>query len=693
MKKFLLSMIAVLGMSTVASAATVTFPATKVGDWTEYTWTQSGDDFTANVGGYTFTLVKNTSGNALLAPDAYSIRLYAGAKLTITAPDGTLMTQVEGLTASNNKAVGTSVQGSWTNETGKITAAANQPFKFTATTGQSSITFDGNGKQLRIKSITITYTSGTASNKDAANLKFPKSSYTATMGKAFTAPVLSKDTDAPATYTSSNEAVAKVDAATGAVTLVAAGETTITAATAETEDFEAGNASYKLTVNPPVATKTVTLVSALESGKYAFVCEKGVMKNYSGSNANYGYVYLDTEIVPTGNSFECPEPYLVTLENVAGKGYTIKGTNGKFWGMDASHAGSFNFYDDADASGSNCYWDIALDGTTAKISNKGRAGYFLGYKEYNTSWEIVTTNAATDPSAFKLYKSSDVVLPEVAEPTFNPASGAVEKGTKVAIACATEGAKVYYTLDSTEPTEASTLYTAPIEVNDALTIKAVAMKEGMNNSPVVSASYVIKSTAVTTAATFNFTDPSTLTPAYTLDQAEDDGTTGNKKIDVNDVTFTANAISLVNSGTGTAARLYYQPKTPAWSYRIYKSSVLTVSCPATSKLVSIVFDTQTSSYATDLGNATFSTGAYDKDSKTLYLPEGTTKVTITPAATIGFNGITVNFSDASAVEAIEAEDADAPVVYYNLQGVRVANPENGLYIRVQGNKATKVLVK
>ena len=223
MKKFLLSMIAVLGMSTVAYAATVTFPATKAGDWTEYTWTPSGDDFTANVGGYTFTLVKNTSGNALLAPDAYSIRLYAGAKLTITAPDGTLMTQVEGLTASNNKAVRTSVQGSWTNETGKITAAANQPFKFTATTGQSSITFDGNGKQLRIKSITITYTSGTASNKDAANLKFPKSSYTATMGKAFTAPVLSKDTDAPATYTSSNEAVAKVDAATGAVTLVAAG--------------------------------------------------------------------------------------------------------------------------------------------------------------------------------------------------------------------------------------------------------------------------------------------------------------------------------------------------------------------------------------------------------------------------------------------------------------------------------------
>lgn len=47
----------------------------------------------------------------------------------------------------------------------------------------------------------------------------------------------------------------------------------------------------------------------------------------------------------------------------------------------------------------------------------------------------------------------------------------------------------------------------------------------------------------------------------------------------------------------------------------------------------------------------------------------------------------------SAVEAIEADvDANAPVVYYNLQGQRVANPENGLYIRVQGNKVAKVIL-
>jgi hypothetical protein len=52
-------------------------------------------------------------------------------------------------------------------------------------------------------------------------------------------------------------------------------------------------------------------------------------------------------------------------------------------------------------------------------------------------------------------------------------------------------------------------------------------------------------------------------------------------------------------------------------------------------------------------------------------------------------------SDAeSGVSSVVVDDnSNAPVEYFNLQGVRVANPENGLYIRRQGNKATKVLVK
>lgn len=56
-------------------------------------------------------------------------------------------------------------------------------------------------------------------------------------------------------------------------------------------------------------------------------------------------------------------------------------------------------------------------------------------------------------------------------------------------------------------------------------------------------------------------------------------------------------------------------------------------------------------------------------------------------------GVQVQVPSSSAVNSIVVDSENAPVEYYNLQGVRVVNPQNGLYIKRQGNKATKVLVK
>ena len=46
----------------------------------------------------------------------------------------------------------------------------------------------------------------------------------------------------------------------------------------------------------------------------------------------------------------------------------------------------------------------------------------------------------------------------------------------------------------------------------------------------------------------------------------------------------------------------------------------------------------------------------------------------------------------TSVDDVDIEDVNAPVEYFNLQGVRVANPENGLYIRRQGSKVEKVFL-
>lgn len=55
-------------------------------------------------------------------------------------------------------------------------------------------------------------------------------------------------------------------------------------------------------------------------------------------------------------------------------------------------------------------------------------------------------------------------------------------------------------------------------------------------------------------------------------------------------------------------------------------------------------------------------------------------------------GNIISYTKESGVEDVIANDSNVPAKYYNLQGVEVANPESGLYIRVQGDKATKVIL-
>lgn len=80
---------------------------------------------------------------------------------------------------------------------------------------------------------------------------------------------------------------------------------------------------------------------------------------------------------------------------------------------------------------------------------------------------------------------------QTATPTFSPAAGQVAPGTPVAIACSDAGATIHYTTDGTEPTLESATYTEPIEVNAAMTIKAVAVILGKATSKVASASYTL----------------------------------------------------------------------------------------------------------------------------------------------------------------------------------------------------------
>lgn len=62
-------------------------------------------------------------------------------------------------------------------------------------------------------------------------------------------------------------------------------------------------------------------------------------------------------------------------------------------------------------------------------------------------------------------------------------------GTTATISCSTSGATIYYTTNGNTPTTSSTQYSSPITLSGACTIKAIAVKSGMNNSSVASKSY------------------------------------------------------------------------------------------------------------------------------------------------------------------------------------------------------------
>ncbi|MDD6296449.1 MAG: chitobiase/beta-hexosaminidase C-terminal domain-containing protein, partial [Treponema sp.] len=95
--------------------------------------------------------------------------------------------------------------------------------------------------------------------------------------------------------------------------------------------------------------------------------------------------------------------------------------------------------------------------------------------------------------------ASYTIKETVATPAFSVASGAVNSGTSVTITCITEGAKIYYTTDGSDPTASGTEYTAAISVTPPMTLKAIAVKDGMNDSAVATASYTIKETVATPA--------------------------------------------------------------------------------------------------------------------------------------------------------------------------------------------------
>ena len=103
------------------------------------------------------------------------------------------------------------------------------------------------------------------------------------------------------------------------------------------------------------------------------------------------------------------------------------------------------------------------------------------------------------------------------------AEDAGEAGVKVAMATKTEGAAIYYTTDGTEPTEKSEKYTEAVTFGKDTVVKAVAVKEGIENSPISVANVSIKTKTVEVEKTVEIEKVYAEAVTFTAEDAGDAG--------------------------------------------------------------------------------------------------------------------------------------------------------------------------
>lgn len=118
------------------------------------------------------------------------------------------------------------------------------------------------------------------------------------------------------------------------------------------------------------------------------------------------------------------------------------------------------------------------------------------YVDYPGLEEYVWGSKKEEAFSYDNYDGTGTVTPpdpdRVEDPAFSPMAGTYTNSVNVKLSCSTTGASIYYTLDGTEPSVNSTLYTTDgINLTETTTIKAVAYLDGMY-STTTTATYVIE---------------------------------------------------------------------------------------------------------------------------------------------------------------------------------------------------------
>jgi uncharacterized repeat protein (TIGR02543 family) len=99
---------------------------------------------------------------------------------------------------------------------------------------------------------------------------------------------------------------------------------------------------------------------------------------------------------------------------------------------------------------------------------------------------------ALDPTRFASEIASTLFEVPAAAPSFSVSEDTYDSPRTVTLSSTTGGAVIHYTLDGTDPTEASATYSSALAINENTTVKAIAVHSDFGNSEISSASYLIK---------------------------------------------------------------------------------------------------------------------------------------------------------------------------------------------------------
>ncbi len=229
----------------------------------------------------------------------------------------------------------------------------------------------------------------------------------------------------------------------------------------------------------------INSVDELTSGYYVVTNQTGAyaMKNENSTGST-------TYLFSTDAVFTNPSANIVWNVTVADGVVTLYNEAVEKY---AAYSGSGNSAFMSATLSDQSRWTVSLDAAgNFMVANVGVNTRYLSYNASSPRFACYGNNNQEELNFYKL-QDAEAVTP----PTFSVAGGFQYEPVTLTLS-APAGASVYYTLDGSTPTTASTLYTTSINITTNTTVQAIAVVGG-EASAVVSATYSFPVTTTTLA--------------------------------------------------------------------------------------------------------------------------------------------------------------------------------------------------